>query len=155
MAFDKKCRKVIDSDSKRHWLFLDDLHEHEEGEVMTRVFGASHQEDYVIALTSSPLSVAIPSSIRFSSFFLALLSIGGRWAYKTSIEGTCISLLWISEARWKGNIKACKECIERFSPPPLWSALCAYMDKNNGVAYPDVVEFYVDGRIELSVAFLL
>ena len=146
-------RMVIDTSGTEHILFLDDLHQ-DGGTVMTQIYGPGPKEQSVAVLRKSALTPDPPLGILFHPLFLSVLSVDGMWAERRSHSGEIHSLLWISESRWRQNIAQTQAVIDRSNPPRTWHRLKDYLTQCGGAAYPDVVEFYTNGRIELSVAFL-
>jgi hypothetical protein len=133
---------------------LDDLHKEVGGDIMTRIYGPLENDAEFVRIRKSPLSPMPPSTLLFHPLYIGAMALGGMWAERISdATKQSKSILWISEARWKKNTPQAKELLDRHCGHPIWRKLQEFM-QDKGIAYPDVVEFYMDGRIEFSVAFL-
>jgi hypothetical protein len=150
-----KCRKVLDFDGSWGEIFLDDLHHGEnKTDQMCRIFDLDGQEIALIRMIKSPLQGKTALTFLLNSYFLACLSIGGMWAVRESLKGDLISVLWVSESKWKGNIKEVQALVENQNVPKEWFDLKKLMTKHGMTVYPDAIEFFLDGRIDLSLTFI-
>ena len=75
------------------------------------------------------------------------------WCVRKNLEGDLLSVLWISESKWKQNIPQAQQLIEGKKLPEKWMALKNVMQGYELEIYPDGIEFFISGRIDLSVAF--
>lgn len=161
-GFPAGCRKVLDFDGEWGEIFLDDLHHEEKSlisssavsEQMCRIFDLQGNEVATIRKIEPPLREKLPPSILFHSCFLACLSIGGMWGIREDMGGNFLSVLWVSEAKWKGNIQQTQDLVEGQNPPVEWGQLRGLLQKKGLEIYPDGIEFFGDGRIDLSITFL-
>jgi hypothetical protein len=76
---------------------------------------------------------------------------GLRWR-KRRVE----SLLWVSEARWRGNPDEANALLRPLlSAPARWDAMAARAGALGLLAYPDAVDVFADGRIDATMGFLV
>ncbi len=149
------CRKVLDTDGKWGEIFFDDLHQvGDDPNLVCRVYSLQGIEVSRIRKIEEPLREKLPKSIVFHPHFLACLSLGGMWCVRKNLEGDLLSVLWISESKWKQNIPQVQQLIEGKALPEKWMALKNLMQGYDLEIYPDGIEFFLSGRIDLSVAFL-
>lgn len=152
-CFPAETRKVLDFDGQWGEIFLDDLHRERETQQMCSIFDLEGKEVAIIRKIESPLREKLSSSILFHPCFLGCLSIGGMWGIRESIRSEVLSVLWVSEAKWKGNIRQVQELVDSHNPPAEWGELKEIASENGMEAYPDGIEFFENGRIDLSITF--
>ena len=119
-------RRMVDSDGERVDLYLDDLHE--DG-VMARVLGPEGL-----------------SSIRFCEPWL---DWPGRYAER---DGADPHRLWISEARWSGDLAGSVDRVAtRWGLPSCWAAVEAWAADHGLHAYVDASDLRASGPVDLTV----
>jgi len=80
---------------------------------------------------------------------------GGVWGLRWRRDAI-VSALWISEARWRGDHADKTSAFEAaFPDQPRLAELRALAAEHALVAYPDAVELHADGRVDLTVGFLV
>jgi len=75
---------------------------------------------------------------------------GIRWR-----RGLPVSVVWVTEARWRGNTTQVNDIAAGLALPPSWEACRAAMASCGCVAYPDAIEIYPDGTADLTVGVLV
>ena len=156
-AYPDSCRKVLDSDGTWGEIFLDDLSIFSErSTLLSRVYSLDGVEIAKIRKIDSPLAMSLPVGIILNPYFIGCVSFGGMWCVREDAIGQLRSVLWISEAKWQDSIPKAQAVIERKGAQEHISTWFALKERMNGYGlqiYPDGIEFFLDGRIDLSVAF--
>jgi len=149
------CRRVLDSDGSTGELFLDDLHHLPESDASTMcsIYNPGQDGCLSVRLVDSPVAFELPRELLFHKAFLQSLAIGGMWAARVDGAERLRSVLWITEAKNKGNLKEVNAVVDRNEPPPQWGELKGMLSETAYEPFVDALEFFLDGRIDLSVAF--
>ena len=146
---------MLDFDGESGEVFFDDLHRGTTPtDQMCRVYSLCFDRFEHIRKTKAPLAEEVPSSVLHTPLLMGCLAISGMWGIRENEDGKRRSLLWVSEAKWKGNHEDCCALLDRCAPPASWNRLRAKATELGRVMYPDGIEFFWDGRIDVSVAFL-
>jgi hypothetical protein len=150
-----KCRKVYDTNGYTGEVFLDDLYDVDgwEKEHMATIYSISQKSYFFIQKLTSPLGLSLSTQFLSEPIFMGCLTCGGLWGVRRDQSGNEMSILWVSEAKWKQNIKQTQEFIESKAVPALWWKLKEWGKQHTYDVYPDAIEFFPNGRIDLSVMF--
>ena len=81
------------------------------------------------------------------------MNMGGIWAARRT-GNEIQSALWISESKWRKNDSITRRWVDDSNPPDGWGRIKETLAKHNLRIYPDAVEFYKDGQIDLTVGIL-
>jgi|TARA_B110000495_G_C22933264_1_gene545667 hypothetical protein len=150
-----RCRRVLDSDGSTGELFLDDLHylPGSDPSTMCSIYNPGQDGCLSVRRVDSPVAFELPRELLFHRAFLQSLAIGGMWAVRMDSAERLMSVLWVTEAKNKGNFKDVNAVVERNEPPPQWGELNGMLSETPYEPFVDALEFFLDGRIDLSVAF--
>jgi|GEM_PF-2027530 len=74
---------------------------------------------------------------------------GLRWRY-----GALHSVVWVTEARWRGNADQVNEIVASMGPHPGWDRCMSLLQECGRVGYPDAVELYQDGTADVTLGVL-
>ncbi len=77
----------------------------------------------------------------------------GLWGIRWR-RGHPVSVVWVTEARWRNNAAAVTSIAAGLALPPTWDACVQAMADLGCVAYPDAVEIYPNGTADLTVGVL-
>ncbi|MBW2525584.1 MAG: hypothetical protein JRI23_15480 [Deltaproteobacteria bacterium] len=154
-------RWMVDSDGSDHaTLFLDDLHrtssESTDSQGLTLMCltlelptGAEqrltrHEQPPLPRLTGS-----MERGLR------SLLDHGaaGMFALRWS-EDEVVAVAWISETRWRRNPASARRAVRALGAHRVYDRALETLARHERIGYPDVVEIFRDGRIDLTMGVL-
>ena len=77
----------------------------------------------------------------------------GLWGLRWQ-GGRVVSVVWVTEARWRGTVARSTAIAESLAPPTSWGRCRSAMAAIGHTAYPDAVELFGDGTADLTVGVL-
>ena len=158
-------RRMFDSDgSAAGELYLDDLQDHAalaEAEtyrplgvtapvMCMTVFVDSGQRSIITRHASCPVEHPIVSRM---SAVMGAKEAGGLWGLRW-MSGELVSVLWISESRWRGNPEASQGVAAGLVPPAAWTESLTLLETAGLCGYPDAIEFGLDGQIMVTLGVM-
>lgn len=154
-------RRMIDTDGACSELYLDDLQDVAHGLVSPTVdplmcwtLSLPRGERAVFTRHVSPPWARVCDALAGRIDALMEQGATGIWGVRWR-DGAPKSVLWVSEARWRGDHEAKTEVFEAaLGRPARWRAMRELAARHGLVAYPDAVELGVRGEVDLTVGFL-
>lgn len=77
----------------------------------------------------------------------------GAWALRWR-EGQVTSAAWISETRWRNNPASARRAVRVLGKHPAYDAALRCLARHGRIGYPDVVELFEDGTIDVTMGML-
>jgi hypothetical protein len=77
----------------------------------------------------------------------------GVWALRWEAEKVA-GVAWISESRWRRNPASARRAVRVLGENPVYDAALRCLAEHGRVGYPDVVEIFCNGTVELTMGVL-
>lgn len=140
-------RRMIDTDGRWAACFADEL-QLEGGTLMCRVRD-TNGVTATYELVPAPHD-GLPEPLQKPVARALSVDSGGKWAVRLE-HGRICAALWITEARWRGDLQAPARVMEALGVPRLWNPCAAVLEEHGWTAYPDTLEFRTGG-IDVTMA---
>lgn len=152
------CRRMVDTDGREAVVYLDDLQVQGVPSpdwlphvLMCQTWSsADGAPGFLSRHDEDPRPLLSEALVRRAA---ALEGAPGAWSVRWA-ERRPVSLLWISEARWRRNPDEALERLARVGRSEAWEATAAWLAERGMLAYPDAVEVFEDGRIDVTLGLL-
>lgn len=154
-------RWMIDSDgSDQATLFLDDLHNSDLDlagphglPVMCLTLELPAGERGQLTRHEKPPLPWLTGCMEASLGRLIDAGAVGVFALRWQGDGVA-SVAWISESRWRRNPASARRAVRALGAHPAYDAALDVLAKHGRIGYPDVVELFDDGRVDLTLGVL-
>lgn len=154
-------RRMIDTDGASSELYLDDLQDVEHGlasptvdPLMCWTLSLPRGCRAVFTRHVTPPWARVCEGLAGGIDALMEHGATGIWGVRWR-DAAPTGVLWVSEARWRGDHEAKIEVFEAaLGRPARWRSIRELAAAHRLVAYPDAVELGVGGEIDLTVGFL-
>ncbi|MFH2009450.1 MAG: hypothetical protein ABI333_22855 [bacterium] len=154
-------RLMVDSDgSERAVVYLDDLQEVEHElrapsgmALMSATLGLPGDRLGVLTRHTEPPVERVTGSLRARLEELVGLGAEGLWSLRWE-EGRVLSVLWISESRWRGNAEASRAVLGGLGSSRAWAEALRVAERHGRLGYPDAVELLGSGGVDVTLGIL-
>ena len=154
-------RWMVDSDgSDRAVVYLDDLQNTELGLVgpqglplMCLTLELSSATRGQLTRHEQPPLTWLSGAMDRGTRRLVAAGAVGVWALRWK-DDEVVGVAWISESRWRRNPASARRAVRALGASPAYDAALRCLADHARVGYPDVVEIFCDGSVELTMGVL-